>query len=93
MARIILACILRGAKDEHNRKFFDAKVRPTARVFNTSTIAGIDLGDGLVVTKHSIYRIGEQGQGEPDSDLILYACNVLHRMGVGEMFGVLDIFY
>ena len=61
----------------------------------TSPILGIDLGTGIVVTcSGSFYRlVGPRGEGEPTLNQLLLVCADHHKVGYGEFFGVLHVFY
>ena len=61
----------------------------------TSNVRSIDYNgnSGFVLTKNSLYRLGKQGDGEPDIHLLTHICASLWAWGAGESLGVPHVFY
>lgn len=61
----------------------------------TSTVEGIDLEHGLVITKSGPYYMlkGSEGVGEPPLDLLTSICSAMHQWGMGDYFGVPPWFF
>lgn len=64
----------------------------TGESWITSHVVGIDLEQGLVQTKSSLYRISGPRAEENDIDL-LHICASLHDWGLGARFGVPHFVY
>ena len=67
----------------HNNTFITSKV--VAIEHNGET--------GFVRTKNSLYRLGKQGDGEPDFHLLMHICASLWVWGAGPSMGVPQVFY
>lgn len=65
----------------------------TKMTWGTSELKSADLGNNLILTENSIYKLGTKGEGEPTPDLLLHICHLFHQWGFGKRFGVLEIFY
>lgn len=62
--------------------------------FHTSKVIGFDRESNTVLTMNgSNYFIKSFGDGEPDVNLLIHICYMLHRDGLGEVFGVPKFFY
>lgn len=59
----------------------------------TSDVVGLAVEHAVARTKHSIYRLGTAGSGEPPTQHILHLCATLHMWGFGEEFGVPYVYY
>jgi hypothetical protein len=75
----------------HGSEFFLLGYKRSA--FISSNIRSIDWKNGLVLTKNSMYRLGTQGEGEPDFDARMLACAAFSDWGWGGMMGILPVFY
>lgn len=53
----------------------------------TSEVLQIDLDNGLVQTRNSLYRLGVKGAGEPPQDQLIVICAATHGWGFGELIG------
>lgn len=62
-------------------------------VWMTSPITAIDIGNSLVFTKNNTYKLGNKGDGEPGTQLLIHICVVLNDLGLGEMLGIPHFFY
>lgn len=65
----------------------------TGHVLATSLLKSVDLGNDLLLTENSIYRLGTKGEGEPTFHELLHLCYMFHSWGFGARFGVPEIFY
>jgi predicted Abi (CAAX) family protease len=64
-------------------------IRGTTVTRLTSLVKQIDLDRQLVITNSgSLYRLGTQQQGEPNTDQLMAICAVFHGWGFGEYLGV-----
>ncbi len=63
------------------------------RPFITSMVLSIDRGNGFVMTKNSLYRLKNEGSGEPNLDLLMHICAVFWQWGLGPLLDVPQVFY
>jgi hypothetical protein len=59
----------------------------------TSHVLRIDVGNGLVQTRNSLYRLGVRGEGEPSRDELIHVCAALNSWGLGQDLGVAEFFF
>lgn len=64
-------------------------------VFITSAVKAIEYKDckGLLLTKNSLYRLGEHSDNPLKTEMLLHICASLWVWGFGGSLGVLPIFY
>lgn len=67
--------------------------RDNGHAWITSVAQEIDLERNILRTENSMYGLGAQSCGEPPGHLLLTVCAALHKWGMGEMLGVLHVFY
>jgi hypothetical protein len=53
----------------------------------TSEVLQIDLDNGLVQTRNSLYRLGVKGTGEPPQHHLIQVCAAAHSWGFGGFIG------
>ena len=63
---------------------------PNPMITMTSPVKAIDLAEGLVQTKNSVYRLrlDQPGVGEPPLEHLVMVCRMLHEWGLGPAFNV-----
>lgn len=62
--------------------------------YHTSPIKQVDLATSTVLTNSgSHYIIQSMVSGDPAQELLLHICQMAHRDGWGQHFGVLEVFY
>jgi hypothetical protein len=63
---------------------------PKRTVTVTSPVKAIDLENGLVRTRNSVYRIrmDERGVGEPPANQLIAICRTMRSWGLGDQFGI-----
>ncbi len=62
--------------------------------WHTSRLEGFDPKTRMVYTASgSLYHVEDFMTGEPDSQLLINVCAILHRDGVGDYFGIPHFFY
>lgn len=62
--------------------------------WHTSRLEGFDPTTRMVSTASgSLYLIEDLVEGEPDSQLLINICAILHRDGAGSQFGIPHFFY
>lgn len=61
--------------------------------YATSYIKCIDFKRQKIMTKNSIYLLGEAGEGEPHQDQLIALCAYLHNSRAGAILGVPCFFY
>ena len=63
---------------------------PKRTVTVTSPVTAIDLENGLVRTRNSVYRIrmDERGVGEPPANQLIAICRTMRSWGLGAAFGI-----
>lgn len=61
----------------------------------TSSVRRIDLDEGLVQTKNSVYRLrmDARGAGEPPTEQLIHICATFNDWGIGPTLGVPPFFY
>lgn len=59
----------------------------------TSDVEQIDLDRKLILTRNSLYSLGERGEGEPHFEHLMMVCSAFHTWGLGETLGMLEVFY
>jgi hypothetical protein len=59
----------------------------------TSQVTQIDIRNGLVRTRNSVYRLGSGGVGEPPLDDLIHLCAAICGWGFGSMIGAPEFFY
>lgn len=53
----------------------------------TSIVLKLDLEHGTLLTRNSLYGLGERGEGEPPPEHLLRVCAALHDWGLGKPLG------